>query len=443
MNRLDGVFCPGRARRVPWQGAFLASTICLLASGAPFTASAQTRRGAAFATDRAATASGAAEPEASQRRPRKHLQAGEPQLVVLAGGVLIDGTGAPPLSDAAVLVRGGRIIGVGRAGDADVPPSANVIDVGGATIVPGVINAHVHSGSRESNLEAWAHDGVTTVRYLGGSAQYALLDTLGLNPALARVVASGPFITVPNGYPIVPWGSTTPVPVVGLEQARSAVNQLIDQGADLIKIALESGGDFGRFIPTLSLQEATAVVEAAHSRGIPVSAHVTTSPDLPRALDAGVDDIAHMVVDYPSDALLARVVRQGVVWVPTLELWRVVGYGHEPRAVANLRRFVEAGGTVALGTDFDGYDAPFQLGMPVIEMELMQEAGMSPMQIIVAATRNGALVSNRLGDLGTVEVGKIADIVVVRADPLKDVHAMADVRLVMRSGVVIRNDGFD
>ncbi len=390
-----------------------------------------------------AMASVAAGPQETERHPRRHLRAVEPQLLVLTGGVLIDGTGAPPLPDAAVVVRGDRIIEVGRAGDVEVPPSATVIDVRGATILPGVFNAHVHSSYRQSSLEAWAHAGVTTVRDLCGPAQYALVDTLALNPGLARVVAAGPFVTVPNGYPIVPWGVTNVVPVSSPDQARVAVNQLIDQGADIIKIALESGGDFGRFIPTLSLQEAAAVVEAAHARGIPVSAHVTTSPDLPRALDAGVDDIAHMVVDQPSSELLAQAVRQGVVWVPTLELWRVVGYGHEPRAVANLRRFVEAGGTVALGTDFDGYDAPFQLGMPIIEMELMLQAGMSPMQIIVSATRNAARVSNRLTDLGTVEVGKIADLVVLRGDPLQDIHAMAAVSLVLRSGVVIRNDGFD
>jgi imidazolonepropionase-like amidohydrolase len=374
-----------------------------------------------------AVASSVAAPQEAERRPRRHLRAIEPQLVVLTGGTLIDGTGAPPLSDAAV----------------EVPPSATVIDVRGATILPGVFNAHVHSGYRVSSLEAWAHGGVTTVRDLGGRPLYALVDSLGLNPSLARVVAAGSFITVPNGYPIVPWGATNVVPVIGSEQARAAAIQLIDQGADIIKIALESGGDFGRVIPTLSLQEAAAVVGAAHNRGIPVSAHVTTSPDLPRALDAGVDDLAHMVVDYPSSQLLTRVVRQAVVWVPTLELWHVVGYNHEPRAVENLRRFLEAGGTVALGTDYDGYDAPFQLGMPIIEMELMQQAGMSPMEIIVSATRNGALVSNRLGDLGTVEVAKLADLVVVGGDPLQDIQAMADVRLVMHSGVVIRNDGFD
>jgi imidazolonepropionase-like amidohydrolase len=384
-----------------------------------------------------------AAPQQAERHPRRHLRATQTTVVALTGGALIDGTGADPFQDSVVVVQGNRIVEVGRATDVEVPPAATVINVSGATILPGVINAHVHSGYRESSLEAWARGGVTTVRDLCGRAQYALVDTLGLNPSLARVVAAGPFVTVPNGYPIVPWGVTNAVPVIGPDQARSAVNQLIDQGADIIKIALESGGDFGRIIPTLSLQEAAAVVEAAHARGIPVSAHVTTSPDLPRALDAGVDDIAHMVVDYPSSEVLARAVRQGVIWVPTLELWHVVGDGHEPRAVANLRRFLAAGGTVALGTDYDGYDAPFQLGMPVIEMELMQQAGMSPMQIIVAATRNAAIVCNRHADLGTVEVGKIADIVVVRGDPLTDIDAMGEVRLVMRSGVVIRNDGFD
>jgi imidazolonepropionase-like amidohydrolase len=281
------------------------------------------------------------------------------------------------------------------------------------------------------------------VRCLGYRPDYALADQLSRDASHARLAAAGPLITVPGGYPIVPWGSTNVVTVVGPEQARVAADQLIDHGTDLIKISLESGADFGRSIPRLTLAETTAVVEAAHARGVPVSAHVTTSPDVPRALDAGVDDLAHMVVDTPSAELLARVAREGVVWIPTLELWHYVGYNHEPRAVANLSRFLAAGGTVALGTDYNGYDAPFQLGMPVMEMELMAQAGMSPMEIIVAATATAARACNRDADLGTIEVGKIADLVVVRGDPLQDIRAMADVRLVLRSGVVIRNDGFD
>ncbi len=439
----DGAGLPRQARHAGRRILLALLALCLSAL-CPRTALYEQRHDQEMSPGRGGTiAAGDARSEASQRRLRRHLRAGEPQTVVLSGGTLIDGTGAPPLGNAGVVVRGDRIIAVGRTDEVALPAAGLVIDVRGATILPGVFNAHVHSGYSVSNLEAWAHDGVTTVRYLGGPAQYALGDTLSLDPRLARVVASGPFITVPGGYPSVPWGATNVVPVTSPGQAGAAANQLIDQGADVIKIAIESGADFGRSIPTLTLAEAVAVVGAAHARGVPVSVHLTTTPDLPPALDAGVDDIAHIVVDDPPDELLARAAHQGIVWIPTLELWHVVGYGHEPLAVANLRRFLAAGGTVALGTDFNGYDAPFQLGMPIIEMELMEQAGMSAMEIIVAATRNGALVSNRLTDLGTVEIGKIADLVLVGGDPLRDLHDMATVRLVMRSGVVIRNDGFE
>lgn len=362
---------------------------------------------------------------------------------MVTGGTLIDGMGGAPLEDAVVLIRGERIVAVGRSGEVAIPPRATVVELRGATVLPGIINAHVHSGYQESRLSAWARDGVTTVRDLCGPADFALVDRLSADPTLARVVAAGPFVTVPGGYPIVPWGVTSVVTVTTPEEAGAAVNSLVDQGADLIKVAIESGAGFGLRIPTLSLEQAAAVTEAAHARWVPVSAHVTTSPDLPRALDAGVDDIAHMVTDEPSDALIARVVRDNVVWVPTLELWHWVSAGHRIRAVANLRRFVQAGGTVALGTDFNGYDAPFQLGMPIIEMELMEQAGMTPMQIIVAATSGAAWVCNRHNDLGAVAPGRIADLVAVDGDPLQDIHAMANVRLVVRSGVIIRNDGFD
>jgi len=143
----------------------------------------------------------------------------------------------------------------------------------------------------------------------------------------------------------------------------------------------------------LSAQEAQAIVQAAHRRGEWVSAHVLQTQDLERALDAGVDDIAHMVEDPLTNTalgttLVQRMVKADVYWVPTLELWKRVGQQTDKRAVVNLSHFVQAGGKVALGTDYAGYNAVFDLGMPVTEIELMQEAGMTPMQIIVAATRN-------------------------------------------------------
>jgi imidazolonepropionase-like amidohydrolase len=147
-----------------------------------------------------------------------------------------------------------------------------------------------------------------------------------------------------------------------------------------------------------------------------------------------------MVTDALSDELTERMLENDVIWVPTLELWKNVGYG-DRRAIANLAKFVEAGGKVALGTDYAGYDAEFDLGMPVTETGLMQKAGMTPMQIISAGTQNAAHVCNLDHELGTLEAGKIADVLVVDGDPLEDIHALAKVRIVIHNGSVIRDEG--
>jgi imidazolonepropionase-like amidohydrolase len=149
-----------------------------------------------------------------------------------------------------------------------------------------------------------------------------------------------------------------------------------------------------------------------------------------------------MSVDNLSDDLVARMIQADVHWEPTLELWRCVSTIHslrwDARAINNLRRFSRAGGKVALGTDYAGYGCEFDLGMPMTEIELMHQAGMTPLQIIVAATRNAAHVCNLEGDIGTLEPGKIADILVVEGNPLEDLQALADVRMVIHNGVIIR-----
>jgi imidazolonepropionase-like amidohydrolase len=227
--------------------------------------------------------------------------------------------------------------------------------------------------------------------------------------------------------------------VTSPEDARDKVARLLDDGADLIKIALESGAIFGQSMPMLSPKEAAAIVQVAHECGTVVSAHVSISPDLELALDAGVDDIAHMVTDRAPDELIQRMVESDVYWVPTLELWKGVGHGLDTRVIDNLRRFAEAGGKVALGTDYAGApDVDFDLGMPIDEIGWMQEAGMTPLEIIVAATRNGAHVCNLEDELGALEVGKLADVLVVNGDPLEDLGTLTNIRMVLRSGVVIR-----
>jgi imidazolonepropionase-like amidohydrolase len=378
----------------------------------------------------------------TQTRPTAVFEVESQQVLALVNGTLIDGTGVDPVPEAVVVVHKGRILAAGSQAEVDVPGEAKIIDVRGATILPGFINAHVHLGYNEHNLETWARTGVTTVRDLGANPDEALFprrDAALKDNRYARLVAAGPIVTVPDGYPMVPWG-TKGLPVTSPEDAALKVNQLLDDGADVIKIAVESGSIFRTNIPVLSAEEAATIVKVAHERGTLVSAHVTAAQDLWPALDAGVDDIAHMITNHLSAQLIDRMLEGDVYWVPTLELWKGVGYG-DRRAIANLRRFVEAGGKVALGTDYAGYYTNFDLGMPMREMEWMQEAGMTPMQIIVAGTRNAAHVCNLDHELGTLEAGKIADVLIVDGNPLEDIHALLDVRMVLHNGVVIRGGG--
>ncbi len=365
----------------------------------------------------------------------------EPLYRVLVGGRMIDGTGAQPVEDAVVVISAGRILAAGPRDGIEIPILSEVLDVSGMTVLPGFFNAHVHRGLSAANLGAWARAGVTTVRDLG-SDEYSLAvfrDYFPPEPDRARLVASGPLITVPGGYPIVPFGGGWSTTVSSVTDARETGERLLDGAADLLKLALETGTMFGQPIPVMSLAEASMLVRVAHGRGTVVSAHITSTVDLGLALDAGADDLAHMAVDrLLTAAEIQRIVDDDVAWVPTLELWLCAG--RRAMAVANLRRFVAGGGRVALGTDYEGYTCNWELGMPMTEIRLMAEAGMTPMQIIVAATLNGARVSNLDRDLGTLERGKIADVLVVEGDPLSDLDALQDARLVIHEGTIVRND---
>lgn len=361
----------------------------------------------------------------------------ETTTLALINGTLIDGTGTDPVHHAVVVIENGRITVVGTRAETTIPENAELIDVEGKTILPGFINAHIHRGYDEQLLKAWAQGGVTTVRDLAASpkqASFSIRDELLKDNNNARLVAVGPMVTTVGGY----YGGG--LEVTSPEDARQKVNELADAGADLIKIAIEDNLQ-GRRWPMLSMEEITTIVNTAHERGIPVSAHISRARHLEMAIEAGVDDVAHMIVDNLPDNLIARMIEQDMYWEPTLELWKGVSQIHnlnwDIRAVANLRRFVQAGGKVALGTDYAGYICEFDLGMPITEIELMQEAGMTPMQIIVAGTKHAAHVCNLDHELGTLEAGKIADIVVVEGDPLDDIHALTNVRIIIHNGEVI------
>jgi imidazolonepropionase-like amidohydrolase len=360
--------------------------------------------------------------------------------IALVNGTLIDGSGVQPVEDAVLLIQDGIIVGAGPRAGVAIPEGATILDVHGAVMLPGLINAHVHGAYNLKKLEEWAQSGVTTVCDLGAHSwpgSLPLSDQANQNPRYAHLAIDGVMITAPGGYPIAQFGG------IGLEvstayEARQVTLDLIDQDADVVKMALESGEVFGKSFPMLSPEAIQAVVETAHQHGKLVGAHVTVSKDLQIAIDADVDFAAHMVVDIPSDAQLEQMVNQDMYWIPTLELWKIVDQDVDRNVIDNLHRYIQAGGKVALGTDYEGYYGTFQLGMPMHEMEWMQEAGMSPMQIVVSGTQNAAHVCGLGDQLGTLVLGKIADILVVRGDSLKDIHALLNVQWVIHNGVIIR-----
>ena len=374
-------------------------------------------------------------------------------MLVIWHGRLFDGTGGPVVEDAAVVVRGNRIAAAGAAATVDLPRCAREIDAAGGTILPGFIDNHVHLRTHlnrgEDVLTPWLRAGVTTLvdtgTARGGIARLReLARTVSAEPP--RLYVAGPIFTAPDGYPAMRGEEGVTEVAHGLsdpDEARAAIARVIDdEGADLIKVAVERGffADYADADgwPVPSPQILAAIAEAAHARGKKVRAHVTQPGELAAILDAGYDATAHTPIVEVPEPLLARAARQGVILTTTANIWESSDEQERPltRAVqANVALYVRLGGRVALGTD-----APlFQPGatMPMGEIRLLAEAGLTPRDILLAATLHGAQALGLEGELGTVAPGRLADLVVVDGDPLADLAALERVRVVVRDGEVI------
>lgn len=390
--------------------------------------------------------------------------------LVIRNGTVIDGTERPPITNGVVIVRGAHILGVGEAADFDIPQSVRVVDARGGTILPGIINAHTHATSDPAVRREFLVQGVTTVCNVGASMDQlaSFAETAVPEGPSARGFWSGPIITAPGGYPGPVYGTQFAYEVATPEQARAAVADLVDRGASMIKITLAPGDPRDPW-PVLNLERVRAIVESAHSRELLVRAHVF-EPYLVEeiVLPAGLDVIDHSpfpilsaedeasvlesddprsqlfdIVAPEFERLLARVVEQGIVMVPTLasHLGALLRKSDRSRLeqivvdvhVEAVRRFHALGGAIAVGNDYGG-NPDVELGMPLTEMGLLRAAGLTPMQVIEASTRNAAFACGQSESLGTLETGMLADIVIVEGDPLASFEAMNRVLVVIRGG---------
>lgn len=403
--------------------------------------------------------------------------------LVLHHAVLIDGTGAPPVRDGAVVVDGDRIAWAGAESDTPPQPADAVrVDLGGNTICPGFFDCHVHiglPGSTGSPLEkafkppsygyfqlierlrVTLENGVTTARDLMG------IDT-GVREAVADGLIAGPRLLVavnmlsqsgghadfhlPSGIDL--GGFLGAYLVDSVDAARKRARELLRAGADVIKIASSGGVSSPNDDPSwlgMRRDMISAVVEEGHNYGgRPVAAHAIGYAGIKAAVDAGVHSIEH---GYElDDELRHQMVTQGTFLVPTL-LETMKPVAASPQGAAKSAKWhamahdsiaasAAAGVRIAVGTDA-GLSPDHGTNLKELGL-LVKFGGLTPMQAIVAGTQTSAQLCGVEDTLGTVAPGKIADLVVVRGNPVDDIDSLGDpanVLLVVKEGKTVGNRG--
>lgn len=417
------------------------------------------------------------------------------QVTVLQNVTLIDGTGRQPFTGVSIVLAGGRIREIG--GNVKAPAGASVVNLTGKTVMPGIMNLHAHVGvtkglaqakenftpdNIEAQLRNYASYGVTSVVSMGSDVDPALMVRLrdrqrGGQVNGARVYSAGRGFTGIKGYPsILPGNQGVPFEVATAAQARMYVDELAKQRVDLIKMWVDD--HLGRY-PALSPEIYAAVIDQAHKHKLKAAAHMFYLRDAKRLLDAGVDALAHSVRDAEVDAdLIAKLKKNNATAIATLTREQsTFVYATPPawlddpfftRAVApdiiktvksdpfrnkvagdpdfeknkqffqqasrNLKKLFDAGIRIGFGTD-TGPPARFQGFFEHWEMELMVQAGLTPMQVIQAASKNAAEYLGVGKDYGTLEKGKAADLIVLDKNPLSDIRNTRTIQAVYIGGV--------
>jgi imidazolonepropionase-like amidohydrolase len=397
-------------------------------------------------------------------------------IVAIDAERMIDARGGPPVEPAVVVVEGERITAAGSPAQIKVPEGAKRIALGARTILPGLIDAHVHlKGWRSSNpndilitphplaaLRAAAdcrrllHAGFTTVRDCGGCLGPNLRDAIA-----AREIPGPRILTAYRGLSQtgrvekVTWAADiTPLrqEVDGVDECRRVVREHIGLGADLIKVSITGRvyapqSDPGQTAYTL--EEIRAVVDEAHRMGRLVAAHAQATQGIKNGVLAGVDSIEHGI--YLDEEACELMRERNTALVPTLAyFYRIAtlgeGLGSPAYAVRKAKEVVEAhmksfalamrmGLRIGMGTDFEGSPL-FPHGENGMELELMVQGGMSAGDVIVAATATNAAILGIEKKVGTIATGKIADLIAVPRNPLKEINLLRRVEFVMQGGRV-------
>jgi imidazolonepropionase-like amidohydrolase len=345
--------------------------------------------------------------------------------LVIVGGTVIDGTGRPPLPDGVIAIRDGKFVSVTSVGAGNLPAGARRIDAGGKWIIPGLIDMHVHY--HEWMDEPFLRHGVTTVRDVGANLERILAlrrESRAGDSRKPRIFACGPLI---DG-PLPRHGSWISESVATEDEARDVARRLLARGVDCLKV-------YEQLTPPL----VRAVVQEAQRAGVPVTAHLRDTSAV-AALEAGVRGLEHAfgfpVCDEGAGEAVARLlVSRDAYVVPTLAITSPSG-----SRLPCLKRFVgqlaKAGGRVLAGSD-TANSRPAAGALLHRELELLVEAGLSPQAALTAATSAAAAALGQSESLGTIEVGRIADLVVVAADPLRSIAGIKQIDLVVRDGRVV------
>ncbi|OLD77930.1 MAG: hypothetical protein AUG01_08210 [Candidatus Rokubacteria bacterium 13_1_20CM_2_69_58] len=405
-------------------------------------------------------------------------------MKILRAGTLIDGTGAPPVRDAAVVIHNGRIETVTTAGASAGPPADHeVIDASRLTVLPGLIDCHDHLAFHGYELvRRWGLDepqstrhlrtarvagqiltsGYTAVRDAGGlDAGFRLAVHEGLIPGPRLVLSLGIISPIggigdrvsPSGHasPFLQDPSLPPSVAQGIEGVRTTVRAMVRAGADVIKCATTGGASsragHGPKDAAFNADEMRALVDEAHALGRRVMCHAVGGPGLRRAIEAGVDSIEHGCYLDEDPELIPMMVERGIFFVPTLTVYEYHRESTAPHVreraralrahhLESVRHALAAGVKVVAGTDAGGHGHPNN----ALELEHLVAAGMSPMQALQAATSLAAECLALEAEIGTIEKGKWADLVVVDGDPLRDVRILQDsarIKQVWKAGVTV------